>query len=540
MVGVTCVATAPHELEGNLIYCDHGLSPYWILTTLLTRGYDGHGKVDVEVDGETWTVSLTYQMGGVAPRPDDRVDGERLYELRIGAYGRGQRKANYLIQPRFEDMRHYETNEAISTPFDHLDDSEGVNVRFSGSNLEPDDYTELLPQFIQALAQEADIGVNKRYFATRVHEMSNITTYERYLRVHRRWSSKLVGQTGSIQRLMQLYAEEVGSEFELKVNNQDTIGYNTRAVLAKQDAQQLIPGHRHGKQIKHYHPKHVRANDNGDSLYHPKLGVLLKKSLNGHSFDWRDRKQLRREIDETLINILYWGDVPVRPDPTTFISDDHFEVRAANENLNLVSDPTPEMEASQEALLVTTLRDLTDSDMQVLESLVTDGGKQHPQELANNTDRGISTIYRALDRLNGIVRNETATVSFVSRKVAQEVSGIVERTELKISNAADRVANLLNIETRGAASSAWDKFCTKYAAKIIGQVEDGDGQTLRIDTLLSKLRSTPEPLLSDVLHEALDAWHAVSRDVQDLRRLKLQWRNESGEWCHGRVSPNLR
>jgi len=102
------------------------------------------------------------------------------------------------------------------------------------------------------------------------------------------------------------------------------------------------------------------------------------------------------------------------------------------------------------------------------------------------------------------------------------------------------VANLLNIETRGAASSAWDKFCTKYAAKIIGQVEDSDGQTLRIDTLLSKLRSTPEPLLSDVLHEALDAWHAVSRDVQDLRGLKLQWRNASGEWCHGRVSPNLR
>ena len=536
---MTCVATAPHELEGNLIYCDHGLSPYWILTTLLTRGYDGHGKVEVDIGGETWTVSLTYQMGGVAPRPDDRVDGERLYELRIGAYGRGQRKANYLIQPRFEDMRHYETGEKISTPFDHIEESEGVNVRFGGSNLEPDDYTKLLPQFVQALASRANIGVNKRYLTTRVHEMSNITTYERYVRVNRRWSSKLVGRTGTIQRLMQLYAEEVGSEFELKVNNNDTLGYNTRAVLAKQDAQQLIPGHRHGKQIKHYHPKHVRTNDSGDSLYHPKLGVLLKKSLNGHSFAWSDRKQLRREIDETVLNVLYWGDVPIRPDPTTFISDDHFEVRETNHEVSLVSDPTPDMEASQEALLVTTLRDLTDSDMQVLESLVTDGGRQHPQELANNTGRGISTIYRALDRLNGIVRNHKATVSFISKKIAQEVSGIVERAELQIGNAADRVAKLLNIETRGAASSAWDKFCTKYAAKIVGQVDEADGQTLRIDTLLSKLRSTPEPLLSDVLHEALDAWHSDSRDVKDLRTFRLQWRNESGEWCYGRVNPNL-
>lgn len=538
MVGVTCVATAPHELEGNLIYCDHGLSPYWILTTLLTRGYDGHGKIEVEVDGEVWMVSLTYQMGGVAPRPDDRVDGERLYELRIGAHGRGQRKANFLIQPRFEDMRHYETNEKISTPFDHTDESEGVNIRFSGSNLEPDEYTELLPQFVQALAHEAGIGVNKRYLNTQVHEMSNITTYERYLRLLQQWSRKLVGQTGILQRLILLYAEEIGSEFELKVNNKDTLGYNTRAVLGKQDAQQLIPGHRYGKQIKHYHPKYVRTNDHGDPLYHPKVGVLLKKSLNGHSFAWSDRKQLRREIDETLINILYWGDVPVRPDPTTFISDDHFEVRASNRNVSLVSDPTPEMEVSQEALLVTTLRDLTDSDMQVLESLVTDGGQQHPQELAINTGRGISTIYRALDRLNGIVRNDTATVSFISQKIAQEVSEIVERTELQIGNAANRVAKLLNIETRGAASSAWNKFCTKYAAKIVGQVDEVEGQTLRIDTLLSKLRSAPEPLLSDVLHEALDAWHTVGRDVQDLRMLRLQWRNESGEWCHGRVNPN--
>lgn len=537
---MTCVATAPHELEGNLIYCDHGLSPYWILTTLLTRGYDGHGKVEVDIEGEAWTVSLTYQQGGVAPRPDDRIDSERLYELRIGAYGRGQRKANFLIQPRFEDMRHYETNDKISTPFDHIDKSEGVNVRFSGSNLDPDDYTELLPQFIQALARDTNIGVNKRYLSTRVHEMSNITTYERYIRVHRRWSSKLVGRTGSIQRLMQLYAEEVGSEFELKVNNKDTLGYNTRAVLAKQDAQQLIPGHLYGKQIKHYHPKHVRTNDNGDSLYHPKVGVLLKKSLNDHSFAWSDRKQLRREIDETLINILYWSDIPVRPDPTTFISDDHFEVRAADRNVNLATDPTPEMEASQEALLVTTLRDLTDSDMQVLESLVTDGGQQHPRELASNTNRGISTIYRVLDRLNGIVRNDKATVSFTSRKIAQEVSGIVERTELQIGNAANRVAKLLNIETRGGESSAWNKFCTKYAAKVVGQVDEVDGQVLRIDTLLSKLRSTPEPFLSDVLHEALDAWHAVDRDVRDLRALRLQWRNESGEWCHGRVNPNLR
>ena len=537
---MTCVATAPHECEGNLIYCDNGLSPYWILNKVLINGYDGHGKAHAEIHSEDWELSLSYQKGGVAPRSIDSVGGDRLYELRVSARGDGQRKANFLIQPRFKNMTHYETGETISTPFDHLDESEGVNVRFSGSNLEPDEYTGLLPQFIQVLANNVEIGVNTRYFAGQVHEMSNITTYERYVRVNRNWSSKLVGRTGSIQRLMQLYAEEKGSQFELKVNNKDEIGHNTRAVLAKQDARQLINGHRLGKQIKHYHPKHVRTNDNGDPLYHPKVGVLLKKSLNGHSFAWNDRKELQREIDETLINTLYWADVPVRPDPTTFIADDHFTVTASENAVSLVSDPTPQMEASQEALLVTTLRDLTESDMCVLETLATDGGQPHPEELAADTGYAISTIYRALERLNGVITNQGASVSFVSQKIAEEVSAIVERTELRIENTADRVAKLLNIETRNAASSAWDKFCTKYAAKLVGDVEDVGERTLRIDTLLSELRSTPEPMLSEVLDEAMSAWHSVGRDVRELRRLRLKWRNEAGEWCYGRVAPNLR
>jgi len=119
-------------------------------------------------------------------------------------------------------------------------------------------------------------------------------------------------------------------------------------------------------------------------------------------------------------------------------------------------------------------------------------------------------------------------------------SAIVERTELRIENTADRVAKLLNIKTRNAASRSWDKFCTKYAAKLVGDVEDVGERTLRIDTLLSELRSTPEPMLSEVLDEAMSAWHSVGRDVRELRRLRLKWRNEAGEWCYDRVALNLR
>ena len=246
-------------------------------------------------------------------------------------------------------MRHYETGEPVSTPFDHIPEDEGINVRFSGSNLEPDEFLALLPQFVQVLALEGDIYVNPEYFASSVHEMSNITTYERYVRLNRNWSQKLVGRGGAMQRLLLLCATEKDSKVEYKIDNEDVVGYNHRIVLPKEDAKRLISGHRYGKQIKHYHPKHVRTKDESDPLYHPKVGVLLKKSLTGHAFAWGDRQQLRREIDETLINVLYWSDVPVQADQTTYIPDKHFDVQPADESVPLVADPTPEMEANQDA-----------------------------------------------------------------------------------------------------------------------------------------------------------------------------------------------
>ncbi|MFP8888322.1 hypothetical protein ACLI4U_00935 [Natrialbaceae archaeon A-CW2] len=80
------VATAPHECEGNLIFTENGLSPYWIVGKLLTSGFGGYsGEIETEIDGEEWTLTLTYQKSGIAPRLEDSIGGDRLYEFRIGA-----------------------------------------------------------------------------------------------------------------------------------------------------------------------------------------------------------------------------------------------------------------------------------------------------------------------------------------------------------------------------------------------------------------------------------------------------------------------
>ena len=534
------VAPAPHECEGNLIYTGNGLSPYWTVSRLLTSGFGGYsGEIETELDGETWTLSLTYQQSGLAPRAEDDVGGDRLYEFRLAAQGRGERKINYLIQPRFANMRHFETNDRISTPFDHVGANEGINVRFSESNVDPDAVPALLPKFLQELSLEGEVRINPEYFTGPVHEMSNITTYERYLRLHRNWSEKLVGRAGVMQRLMHLCATEKDSKFEYRVDNQDIVGYNHRVILPKKDAQRLISGHRYGKQIKHYHPKHVRTNDEGDPLYHPKIGVLMKKSLTDHAVDWSDRKELQRELDETLINLLKWSDIPTKPDHTTYVPDSHFEIREAEKPVSLHSDPTPEMEANQEVLLVTVLRDLRESDEEVLETLVTDGGEQHPRKLANQTSFSVSTVYRSLQRLEGVVRNDGASVSITSKKLEQEITAIFESTEHQITNAVDRAAKMYDLDVRRDESSAWERWCVKYAAEITETTEDGD-RTIRIDTILSELKSTPHPRVQDVLHEAVEAWRKEQRDPLDLQEATVKWRVSPDEWKTGVVKPMLR
>ncbi len=237
-------------------------SPYWAVGSLCLSSFDGYsGEIELKVDGEEWTVNLKYQKGGIAPRPTDDVGGDRLYEYRIGAYGDGERKANFLIQPRFPNMRHYESGEEISNPFDNADPDEAVNVSFGGSNLEPEEYRDLLPEFVQALAREAGEFMNPDYFAGQPHEFSNITTYERYVRVTRNMGKKMVRRTGVMHRLLTLCATERGSKFEYRVDNEKIVGKNHRAIIPKADAKRLIGEHNLGKQLKHYHPRHVRDND---------------------------------------------------------------------------------------------------------------------------------------------------------------------------------------------------------------------------------------------------------------------------------------
>jgi hypothetical protein len=521
---VALVQTAPHEVEGNLVFVEHGLSPYWTIGRLLHREFDGYsGEVEVTVDGEEWQVELTYQQGGIAPRPDDPLEADRLYEYRINASGRDRRKVSFLVQPRFESMEHHETGESISTPFDRDGPDEGVNVSFSGSNIEPDDYLGLLWEFVQALAGEADTRISSSYFVA-PHDWSNLTTYERYVRVQRSTAKKYIRNDGVMRRIADLCSDQKGAKFEYKVDNQDVVGYNHRLVLSSQDAGRLAPTHSLGKQLKHYHPKHARKEDDEDPLYHPKIGCLVKKSLNQSAFAWDERHAVREEIDEALLNTLRWSGISVSPSGTTFVPDDHFDARETDADPTLYDDPTPEIEAEQEALVVTALREMTDADLDVIERLVSEGEGQHYQEVADGAGRAVSTLYRCLDRMRGIVDSDGGELRFGSRKIAQEIQALVESTEHHLRSAADRAAQLVTMDQRRAESSAFQRWLNEYAVEVMQSKSEGRVR-VRIDTVLSDLKSDHYPTVTEALREGYSAWVRDGHDAAEFMDVLVQWSN---------------
>jgi len=496
-------------------YADYdGLDPYWALSDLLINEFDGYQELaDVEINGERWDIRMNYSKSGFRPRPEDEIASDRLYEFDINAQGYGERKCDYNISPRFPEMRKSD-GERTTTAFDHTDPDEGVSIHCQPSNLEPDEVANLLPRFVFELADAADVGLYHGYFAEPFE--GRITALERYVRITRSMNEKLIGTGGIFDRLAMLLSDADGTKGVYKFDNERERGYHHVVRHGSTSAGEMISGQRLGGQIKSYLPEHPEKFEPDDPLYHPKLGVKFVQGRTASgSVPWADRDEVVRELDERLMSLLSWAEIPTEAGGTTYVADDHFGAGAAAESVPIHSDPTPRLEANQEHLIVTTLRDMTSADEAIVENLATDGGQPAP-EVADAAGVGLSTVYRCLQRLEGVVTSDNGHVRFVSEKLRQEVRAIVESAEAKIDNAATRAAELVDMDVRQSASSAFDRWLAKYGAEFNAPDTEGGRSTVRIDTVLGIAKSSSYPHPEDVVDELKTAW---SRDGRDIKRL---------------------
>lgn len=512
-----------HEAEGFLRYYPdpeepyNGLSPYWLIGDWLIDVFDGYHEIETEIRGEPARLELAYSKSGFAPRPQDEVD-ERLYEWELHFEGRGERKCHFNISPRFPEMRHHETGDEISVAFDHLDATEGVAVQYQSSNLDLDEIPGLLRRVVEEFAAAAGTDISRRYFDEPQEGVVN--EVERYVRITREMNKKLVQQGGLIDRLSMLLQSESGTKGKRTWDNTEADDYHHQLVFGPTGAGELISHHRRGRQLKSYLPKHPDRFEEGDALYHVKFGCLFRKALNDRATRWEDRHGLIESLDESIINCLSWADIPVRVGDDggtngTFVADDHFDAAPRADSVPIHEDPAPRLEAKQDHLLMTILRDMTDADSDIVETVATDGG-QHVEQLAESSGYSLSTIYRGLQRLDGVLQSQQGHVKFTSQKIAEEIRGIIQSAEYAVESAADRAAKLFDVEVNQRSNSAMANWLAEYGAEF---EHDGNREKIRIDTVMSELKSRPHPHLPTVMDYLVHAWIADGRrrvNIEDV------------------------
>ena len=547
------VATAPHEMKATLWY-PGTLAPYWALSgAMLGPPFEGSDAFEFTLptaDGgrpETWEFDVYYQQGKI--KPADRFDLDAsagMYEWRLVGRGDGHRKATFHVRPRFAGMKHVDTGDPIKTPWvqlwPSLDDDpdadvEGVDVVADGSNVEPDLSPRILVDVVDGIVAEAGRRWQKRHLdPTRIDgDHSNISVFERYVRLNRDMAKKLTHKGGYFWRLMYHLAGEAGTKMEYRVDNTKIVGYNHRVLLPR-EAIKRLPGQKYGKQLKVYQPEHVRKKDPDDPLFSPKFGALFKKGrndensirLNRSSVAWNHRDTLTDELEATIINTLEHAGVPT-DSRVAFVADDHFQAVTTDRPVEIHRDVTPELEAEQEAVLVRTFRDLTDADLDVLEQIVADGGRAHYTDVAEDTGRGVSTIYRALDRMDGLLESDNGFVRARSQKVVDELRELLAVTDDQVMAAAKAAGRMLEIDDRHLerTGAAFQKWLARYAGELI---EDDTGKVrLKVDSILSRIRSGSAPYLGDVLAEGREAWARLGRDPVEYRQAVVEYTSPQGE-----------
>ncbi|MDB2276807.1 Lrp/AsnC family transcriptional regulator, partial [Halorubrum ezzemoulense] len=84
------------------------------------------------------------------------------------------------------------------------------------------------------------------------------------------------------------------------------------------------------------------------------------------------------------MNVLNWSSIPTRPDGQVFVEDDYFEVTGSRRWRKILEDRLPRIETKQDDQIFGTATPMNETDTELVETLLTDGGKTSPKELARS------------------------------------------------------------------------------------------------------------------------------------------------------------
>jgi len=200
---------------------------------------------------------------------------------------------------------------------------------------------------------------------------------------------------------------------------------------------------------------------------------------------------------------------------------------------NIVSLNLSQIRHEQEAVVYKQLvknGGMSPIEQEISQYLVTDGGEVSPDDLADENDRHIDSVYRALDRMSDLVQHEYGSVSLQSTYLAELVNDAIQQAESAVERAASATANVLEAADRGLdeKESAFIAFCE---ANDLNFTERDDGVSVKLgeidpDVPGNHPRDTPQPgdvreaarrEAREILREGRDLWNAMNRDETTFR-----------------------
>ena len=520
-----------HEFQAHWNINEHGLNP-WFAADKLVK--DGGGSVTAEFQSldETWNAELYYQDSAVLPPADatpagTEIEHETIREFRIHIVaddGVGERKANYHIRPRWNGMKAESDGKEVelSVPEDLANQhTDAVNISIRGSNIPFDEYSTLLQDAAAA------VGIDSTYFRKQDrHETSNIQDAARHVRLHTDVAGTVHGRTGPLVKLAHVLENDREGYRKLVQNDDDNRGRNLpgfyhTVTIDNKRVQEVMPNHQLPIELKNYYAKEALSLPLEHPLRHPKLEVSYQQSRWDESLPYTDESisQLNRELDEWLYAILNDAELSLRANDAEYVSDAYFAAENAMTDANVVDLNLTEIRHEQELIVNKHLASggISPVEGDILNTLVSDGGRTSPQELADENDRDRDTVYAALQRMHDLVEHQYADVSLRSTYQAELVADALEHAQQAVARATNAAAEAKEAAKRGLDenTSAFLAWCEKYGVEYqemhdidgtidLGEVDDWD--TVR-----------------RILREGKRLWKEMNRDVANFNTATVRW-----------------
>jgi hypothetical protein len=507
-----------HGLSANLLFAEHGLQPYWGLVDAFEPDYEGD---TITVGGEDYTIDKsTYWSGGIADPNGNIDDGLNEYKLALWTDDEAEDKgADFTFRAGYPHATHCDTGDEIGGM--PTECPESIRVQVESTNLSRLDVLVLL----QALASHIDL--NPSYFQD-AHEWSSIYGIEAYVRVHRDVAVDRLVSTGGVLEELEQFSHGQGRG-EYKWDHEDIEGHYEGVALGPTNWSKLLPEQTLAKRLKCYQPKYVRGEHRSDDpLYHHKLECQYWADYSDESLDWDNYDAIFGELRQTVLNALNWADVPLEPTADAYVEDAYFDVERCADDVEIVANPMPELEETQQATARESLMDpeTSPAEWDIVEAMV-GAGSRHYQAVAEAAGRSSSSVYRAVEQFDTVLEIDGGELRFVDDVVRQEIETIVDRFQQATENTLDavrRAADKANPLSRGDDEndepSPVERWMNRHG---IVPTETYDGLEFSLDRPVSRRK------LEEILRAGIDAAERSGLLTERFESALIDWVDRDGQ-----------